>query len=149
MAISFRIFLLVASAVFLVDQLLKFVVVSIQSALPLKIIAGVFEITYAKNTGVAFGLFQGNNFLFILVGLGVVVLLLKYWNRFEGVAESAAASLILGGTLGNLSDRVFRGWVIDYVNVLGIPIFNFADAMLTVGAALIITVFLQEKLKLR
>ena len=143
--VSSRSFLLPAGAVLLADQILKAVVLSYQHELPLK--AGVFGIAYAENTGAAFGLFQGGNLLFVVLGVAVILLILKYRSRLENDAERLAVSLILGGAAGNVLDRIFRGHVIDYVGVAGIPSFNLADAALTAGAALAIAAYIQERFK--
>lgn len=145
--VSSRSFLLPAAAVLLADQILKAVVLAYQHKLPLSAIPGIFRISYAENTGIAFGLFQGGNLIFIFLGVAVILLILKYGSRLEGGAERLAVSLILGGAAGNVFDRIFRGHVVDYVSVSGIPAFNLADAALTAGAALAIAAYLQERFK--
>lgn len=129
------------------DQLVKLAVVSYSSFLPVQVIPGLLSISYATNTGIAFGILPGSN---VSLGiLGVVVAGTIIWLRksFSARAEIYAAALILGGTLGNLIDRAFRGAVVDYISFRGFPSFNIADAALTVGAALIIASYISEKLR--
>lgn len=97
-------------------------------------------LTYVKNTGAAFGLFPNMGALFIVVAIAVVVLIVVYYRR---LAESSwllriAFGLQLGGAIGNnLIDRLFRGYVTDFIDVRIWPIWNVADASIVVGTALL------------
>ncbi len=95
----------------------------------------------------ALGFFQGSNLLLGVVSAAVAALIILYRNRAKEAGEKAAMALILGGTLSNLLDRIFRGAVMDYITIKGFPAFNLADAALTAGAALIIAAYLAQKLK--
>ena len=104
------------------------------------LIPGVLGLRYAENTGIAFSLFQGQGWL---LGLGAGAVLALAWallRRYRlGKWAGAGAMLMLGGAVGNLIDRLCRGYVVDMVEVLLFPfaIFNLADVALTVGAALL------------
>ncbi len=107
-------------------------------------------LTYVKNTGIAFGLFQGNGELLGWLSLATGVILLVYLgfgrpNRWTQLA----LSLIAAGALGNAIDRIGRGYVIDYLDLgPGLwPVFNLADALVVVGVALLLVegVFLRRK----
>ncbi len=126
---------------------MKLIVVAGMQSLPLSVIPGFLAVSYASNTGIAFGALQGNNAALIVVSVAIAALIMRYRNKLETGLEAAAGALVLGGTLGNLADRVFRGAVVDYVTVKGLPTFNIADASLTLGAALIITAYLGSKLR--
>ena len=134
---------LIAGAVLLVDQLLKVAVVKVQPQVT--IIPNILGINYTTNTGIAFGLFQGYNLLLIGVSLIVIAFILHYYRKLKDKLEFYAIAFILGGTLGNLVDRILRGTVVDYITLSRIPTFNIADAALTIGAALIIIAYLKEK----
>ena len=101
-----------------------------------------FELT--RNTGSAFSLFQAFTPLLALVAVGVAVLLVREVRRSRDTLMIVGLSLVLGGALGNLTDRVFRspgfleGAVVDFVHVGRFPTFNIADSAITVGAALIV-----------
>lgn len=82
-----------------------------------------------------------------IVSAVVAALIIFYRNRAKEAAEKAAMALILGGTLSNLIDRIFRGAVMDYIIISDFPAFNIADAALTAGAALIITAVLLQKFR--
>jgi signal peptidase II len=98
------------------------------------------RLTYAENTGVAFGMFHGNNHFFIIVSL-LLVAGLFYWRRriFAcGAAATAGLALVLAGAVGNIYDRLSYGFVVDFIDLSFFPaIFNIADSSITVGAALL------------
>ena len=107
------------------------------------LIKDFFNITYVENTGAAFSLFSDNVLFLIIIGilalLGIVIYILKQDHISE--LDVFSYSLLLGGVLGNLVDRIFRGCVIDYLsfNIFGyhFPIFNFADICI-VGSVILI-----------
>ena len=139
MAAVFLIVLLVAAA----DQFSKF---WIQSNLPFQrslFEIGFFRITHIHNSGAAFGLFQGYSFaLAIVASVGVAVLLtyaLVVYRRYpflDNLPNRVAIGLILGGTVGNLIDRLRFGYVTDFIAFNFWPAFNVADSAVTVGAIL-------------
>lgn len=129
-----------------IDQLTKWLaVVFLKGEDPLSIIPGFFELTYVQNTGAAFGIGEGMRWL--LVGVTSVVMLLilglllsgKFrshrWINFSGV-------LIVGGGVGNLIDRIVRGYVVDFFHVkINFPVFNVADCCIVVGAIILLIYF--------
>lgn len=90
-----------------------------------------FSVT--RNYGAAFGLFQGYKWLFVIVAVIVVFLIYKYRNL-----NNLALGLLLGGTIGNLVDRLVYGYVIDFINLGFWPSFNLADSFSTIGVFLLI-----------
>ncbi len=104
---------------------------------------GFFRITHVHNTGAAFGLFQGHSFtLTIVASAGIAVILLCalfLYRRFpilDSMPSRLALGLILGGTIGNLIDRLRFGYVTDFIDIGIWPTFNLADSAITVGAIL-------------
>ncbi len=101
---------------------------------------GFFRLTYIRNTGAAFGLFQDQTFLLTIVAsVGVAALLLYalfFHHKFpfldNGLGKSALG-LVLGGTVGNLIDRIYLGYVTDFIAVSIWPAFNIADSAIVVG----------------
>ena len=91
-----------------------------------------FIINYTQNTGMAFGLFQGYNWLLILIYLMIIVYLLYLKNT------SLPLILILSGAFGNLIDRIVFGFVRDFIDFGIWPVFNLADAFITVGVLLLV-----------
>ena len=99
-----------------------------------------FRLTYAENTGVAFGMFHGNNLFFIIVSAVLVGALLFFRRRISGsgLAAEAGLALVLGGALGNLYDRMVYGFVVDFFDFSFFPaVFNVADSSITAGAVLL------------
>ena len=127
----------IAPVVVILDQLVKWACLSIRGSVTL--IPGVLALTYAENTGMAFSLFSGRSWL--LGGISAVCILIgwRILRRYRlGVLSRVAAMLMLGGAVGNMADRLIRGYVVDMFEVLFVDfaIFNVADAALTVGAVL-------------
>ena len=102
-----------------------------------------FSLNYVTNTGVAFGLFHGFNLFFIFISLLVAFFILYYYNKFD--SYKVAFNLILAGILGNLIDRIFRGFVIDFINFKIWPVFNLADSFIVFGVLLLIYFIWKEK----
>ena len=102
------------------------------------VLPGVFHLTFVRNTGVAFGLFQGQGLWITLGTLAVLAGLLRSMlNPARGRWVAVCLGLILGGAAGNLVDRVRFGAVIDFIDFRIWPVFNVADSCLTIGAALL------------
>ncbi|RME90829.1 MAG: signal peptidase II [Candidatus Hydrogenedentota bacterium] len=108
----------------------------------------VFRLVY--NTGGVFGTFQGNPFIFhVLTGIAIVFLLLYYAKTPDySTTFSIAISFVLGGALGNFTDRFFRPGVVDFID-MGIgsyrwPTYNLADAFISIGAVLLLFSFAKE-----
>ncbi len=110
---------------------------------------GLFRLTHVHNTGAAFGLFQDQTFPLTIVALiGIVALLLfalLIYRRFpflDSRLGKPALGLVLGGTVGNLIDRLRLGYVTDFLDIGVWPAFNIADSAITVGVVLFVYSFL-------
>lgn len=127
------------------DQAIKFL---IEARMPLHDRIDVLPflaLLHSRNTGVAFSLFSGVGGLWLsLVVLGVIAFIAVLAARTDAAQQLArfGFALIIGGALGNLIDRVARGYVVDYVYfhtpVWSFAIFNLADALITIGAGLVV-----------
>ncbi len=114
------------------------------------IVKGVFNLTYVENTGVAFSLFQGKRVFLII--LTIIALIAIAWAFFKGFLKGkwgrVTLVFIFAGALGNLIDRIVRGYVIDLFDfcLIHFPVFNVADIFLNVGAimAVIYAVFIDK-----
>lgn len=130
--------LAVAIVLLAVDQISKyFVLLYLRPAGPFTIINGLLELTYLENTGAAFGLFKNVMWLVVAVTIiaffAIFVLLFRY--RGHTFFSYTASALLIAGGIGNLLDRIFYGFVVDFIHVLFFDyIFNFADCCITVGA---------------
>ena len=107
------------------------------------LIQNIFHLTLVHNTGIAFGLFKDYGVVFIIIPTIAIVLLIFniYYYRHNNEALSRSYiigfSLILGGAIGNLIDRIQFGYVIDFFDFRIWPVFNVADSAITVGAVII------------
>ncbi len=135
-----KIIYLIAGIGILLDQITKFLASIYLDNID--IIPGFFSLTYVENKGAAWGIL--NNSTIVLVGISVIVLLLisKYISSTIEFTKLSVVSygLLIGGIFGNLMDRIFRGFVIDFFNfnILGyhFPVFNIADTMIVIGVIL-------------
>ena len=127
----------IAPLVVILDQAVKWACLSLTGSVTL--IPGVLALNYAENTGMAFSLFSGRPWLLGWVSAGCILLGWAILRRYRlGPVSRTAAMLMLGGAVGNMLDRFFRGYVVDMFEVLFVDfaIFNVADAALTIGAVL-------------
>jgi signal peptidase II len=130
---------LVSSSVVLSDQITKSIAVhrlGLHESFP--VVQGLFHFTLVYNTGTAFGLFRDMTLAFILVTVAAVFFILStlFFQKDTklATAETIALSLVLGGAVGNLIDRVRLGHVIDFLDFRVWPVFNVADSAITCGA---------------
>ncbi len=121
------------------DQLSKFLITkNLFQNQSIPIIKGIFHITLVHNRGAAFGILKNQIPLFIITSLFAIILI--YFNLKENKQSksySIVLSLILAGALGNLIDRLFFGYVIDFLDFRIWPVFNMADSAITIGAILL------------
>ena len=137
------IFFTTAALVLVSDQLTKLLVRStleLGESIPE---AGFFRIKYVQNTGGAFGILEDSPLILAMVNqIGAVVILYLIFNisRLPILTDRKvqfSLSLILGGTLGNMIDRLFSGYVTDFIAVGGWPPFNIADSAVVSGSLLL------------
>lgn len=125
-----------------VDQLTKVLAVTYLRDGPVALWDGVFDLTYVENRGAAFGLGQGYGWLFavltVILSCGILWLLFST-RRFRHPLAVASGMLIVAGGIGNLIDRVGRGFVVDflYFKLIDFPVFNVADCCVVIGAILL------------
>lgn len=138
------IYIILISILIILDQVSKQIVVnrfSLGETFP--IVEEFFHLTYVRNKGVAFGLFQNKvqiiSVFTILAVIGIAIYSLKYLKKSDKI-EKIAYAFIFSGAIGNMLDRLFRGYVVDMVDFRGIwiYIFNLADVWINVGLFLII-----------
>jgi signal peptidase II len=149
-----------ATFLVIVDQLIKFLVVTELKGKPAISLIGplnadsdvsVLRFVFVSNTGAAFGL--GSNFTFVisLIAIAVVIGLSKWMLKITDPIWMIAATLLLGGALGNLVDRVIRepqvlrGYVVDFISIGKFPVFNFADICITLAAVVMIYAALTKR----
>lgn len=99
---------------------------------------GPVGIQYAENTGAAFGIMKGFGWLFIALSLIVLIAVSYFYFKEKSKLMRAAFVLIIAGTFGNLIDRIFYGYVRDFIAVWIWPNFNIADSLNVIGALILI-----------
>ncbi|OGW82344.1 MAG: signal peptidase II [Omnitrophica bacterium RIFCSPLOWO2_12_FULL_44_17] len=123
-----------------VDQVSKWVAIEfLKPEASIPVIRNFFHFTYVENTGIAFGLLQEHSgFLLIFISLSVLAILAfaSYFTRREIFIKRIAYGFILGGAIGNLTDRIRFGYVVDFLDFRIWPVFNLADSFITIGVCL-------------
>lgn len=139
-----NIFFILASVFFILDQGIKILcelVLTYQK--PFSVIPNFFDITLVHNYGAAWSLFDGNRLFLILVAIFFLGMIYYFFLKDKKVTrlEAITLGLLVGGVLGNLCDRVFRGYVVDYLSfqIFGypFPVFNLADSCIVIAVVLI------------
>ncbi|MGZ8629665.1 MAG: signal peptidase II [Actinomycetota bacterium] len=131
-----------ATIVYLADRITKLWAEAQLPNDPIEVIPGVLTFRFATNPGGAFSLGQDLPWFFVLATLTVSVLIVATAFRHTSVLTSVALGLVLGGALGNLTDRItrgtgFSGHVVDFIDLQVWPVFNLADSAIVVGAVLL------------
>jgi signal peptidase II len=130
--------------VVLLDQITKAWVVASLADGPLSIIGDRVELRLSRNPGGAFSILTGFTPLLAVLAAIVAIVLVRVAQRAKDPVIVVALSLVLGGALGNLTDRLFRapgflrGEVVDFVRIGAFPSFNVADSAVTIGAVLLL-----------
>lgn len=125
-----------------VDQITKLLTLSyIKPVGTMEIIKNILSFTYVENRGAAFGIMQDARWVFITMTVAIIALFIGYTlkRRPRGKLYYISSSMIIAGGIGNLIDRIFRGYVVDMIEVkfIDYPVFNFADCCVVIGAILL------------
>ncbi len=107
---------------------------------------GVLHLTYVENTGAAFGMLKDSRWVFLVVSFFMLAVLIPYLfgGLCEGKLSSVAVSMVISGGIGNMIDRLSKGYVVDFIDVrlIHFAVFNVADSFVCVGAGLLILALL-------
>lgn len=148
--IGLSLFILIV--VLIADQLTKWVVATqMMIGDSFTVIPNFLSITSHRNNGAAWGILSGQMGFFILITIMIIIALVVFYIREakNNLFMQVAISLLLAGALGNFIDRVMNGEVVDFVDTLifgyDFPIFNIADASLTLGVGLLVILLLTDK----
>ena len=132
-----------AAVVLLADILTKVLVVAkLSDRPPVTVIPHVLHLELTRNAGAAFSVGTGATVLFTAVAVAVVVVIVRSASSLASTGWAMSLGLLLGGALGNLSDRIFRapgpfrGHVVDWVELPHWPVFNVADSAIVIGGVL-------------
>lgn len=136
-----------------IDQSIKILVSNNLYNSSMVMIKGVLNLTYIENTGGAYGIGSNSTIMFIIINIIVIGLLTKFIvSKSEEIDLDIliSVSLIIAGGVGNLIDRIFRGHVIDYIDINPIikyPVFNIADICVFLGCIVIVIKLLYRRNK--
>jgi signal peptidase II len=138
-----RYFFLLTFPLYVIDQVTKLTVLRrIEFGDFIPVIPGFFNLSHVYNTGAAFGMFKGNNVPFIILSAAALAALawMGWKMHFPGKISRIAAALLASGVMGNLTDRLMHGHVIDFLDFhVGSwhwPSFNVADSCICIAAGL-------------
>lgn len=127
-----------------IDQYVKFMVENgLEVRQGIEVISNFFYIYHVRNTGVAFSIFSGKVFIMAIVGgiaiIGMIIYCIRNYKKMD-ILTKGIVILFMAGAIGNTYDRIFRGFVVDFLDFRGIwnAIFNIADVYLTIGAGLLL-----------
>ena len=137
---------LVAACVYAIDQFTKSLVVeNLTEREPVQVIGELLQFYFVKNAGAAFSLGSGSTWIFAIIASAVAIFIVIFAPRIRSLAWAVLFGLLLGGNLGNLTDRLFRepgfgvGHVIDFLQLQYFPaIFNIADMAIVASMAVFI-----------
>lgn len=136
-----RSFGLLAASILVIDQVTKHLVIARMTLGESKPLLGpILSLTYARNTGTAWGFLAGHTVLLAIIALVIVVAIALWGTRYAVRSPLLATGLasLLGGALGNMIDRMWLGHVTDFIDFHFWPIFNVADIAVVCGAILIL-----------
>lgn len=137
--------------IIILDQIVKMIISSkmlVNSSIT--IIKNFFNITYVKNIGAAFSILSGSRILLIMIALIAIYIIYKLLvkNKNLNKINIINYSLLIGGIIGNLIDRIIRGYVVDYLDFTifnyNFPIFNIADICIVISCILLIFTIKEE-----
>ncbi len=145
-------YVLIFSLIILADQVTKFIIKANFESAPYKVIRVIndfFTIRYVRNQGAVWGIFSNTAHTFILkiitaLSLAALVIVVYYFLKLEARCkwELTSLSFIIGGAVGNITDRIIQGYVVDFLDVMigtyHWPTFNVADSFISIGVILLI-----------
>ena len=144
---KFLIISLTALLIVFFDQSAKFLIVKnfkISQSFP--IFNNIFHLTFVKNTGAGFGILKEFNPFLILISLAVIGIIFYYYKKIKEneILLQIIVAFVLGGTMGNLIDRINLGYVIDFLDFRIWPVFNIADSFISIGIIGLIIYFWRD-----
>lgn len=139
-----RLFFFVAVSVWLIDQATKVIAVAkLEGHDEITVIPHVFSFGFTRNAGAAFGMATGLTVVLSALAVVVCVFVIHAASRLRDKGWAVGLGLLLGGAIGNLTDRIlrepapFRGHVVDFLHINNFPVFNVADTALTFAALVV------------
>ncbi|MBO5179750.1 MAG: signal peptidase II [Clostridia bacterium] len=131
----------------LIDQITKIFATRLEESKV--IIKGILNFTYVENRGAVFGLMQGSNYIMAVLSAIICIALIIYLAKLikDKKTPSIGFYMVIAGGIGNIIDRIFRGYVVDFIDTPFVATFNVADMLVVIGACFIILSQLKEIMK--
>lgn len=149
--------ILLTSILIFIDQITKYIAVKyLKGNRPFVIIKDFFQFAYVENRGAAFGILEHKRSFFIIITLIIIIFLsfylIKHINTMNNLSI-LSFTMLIGGSIGNLIDRVRLGYVVDFIsfklfNVYKFPVFNMADIFIVCSTILIVFLVMFDKLEI-
>ena len=146
-------FVAIALGVIALDQVSKILILNFLYGEQVDLIPGILRFTYVENRGMAFGLLADHRWVFMVFSvLGIALVGVYLYLYVKSRLGRVALSLIVGGGVGNMIDRVRLGFVVDFIDFCAFPnlwtwVFNIADAAVCIGAALFVLELIRETVR--
>jgi len=142
-------FIITAAFIIIVDQLSKFLVSSLmQVGESIVLLENVLHITFARNPGAAFGILPYQTTILVVITVAVVIFIIYFYRLLSAEQRLLrfSLSLLLGGAVGNLIDRLRTGYVVDFIDLeIWPPIFNVADSAIVIGISLFLIAYWRDE----
>lgn len=141
---------LISTALVVIDQLIKIIIDTNMTLNESITITSFFHFTYVRNIGAAFSMLSGNVPILIIFSIIALYFIYKYFIKDKKLSLNyiITYAILIAGIIGNLIDRIFRGYVIDYLDFkifnYNFPIFNIADICIVIGCLLLILLTVKE-----
>lgn len=148
---KFKIILIAVISVIL-DQIIKYLIISKYTLYKKNpVIEGFFNITYVQNRGAAWGILNNNIILLVVITVLALGLICSFIFKEANIKklDIVLYGMLLGGIIGNFIDRIFRGYVIDFLDFIifgyDFPVFNIADMLIVISVGIMIVTYWRSR----
>ena len=136
----------------LIDQIVKIIISSTMSVgETIPVIKDIFHFTYIRNEGAAFGMLSEHRWVFMIISTVALIIMSVYLFKFckERMLTKIGLALVIGGGIGNMIDRIFLGYVVDFIDCrfINFAVFNGADSFVCVGAGILMLALIRDLIK--
>lgn len=146
---------IVVVAVLIIDQITKYLAINLKDGRTISLIGDHLSLVYLENRGAAFGILQNQKWFLMVSSILIIGYLVYFYLKHREsliLLMRLGIGLVLGGAVGNMIDRIFRGFVVDFIsyrfpNGYGFPIFNIADMAVVIGCIVLILSSFQKEEK--
>lgn len=143
--------LIIMALTIIADQATKLLTLEFLTDAPMKLIPEVLHLTYVENKGAAFGMLADHRWVFIVISTVAIAALVVYLfiKKPKDKLLCVSLALIAGGGIGNMIDRIFRGFVVDMIDVtcINFYVFNVADSAVCIGCGLLILYMILDEIR--